>query len=376
MKVPLLDLTAQYAQIKGEVDRGVAGVFASQYFILGPSVQACETALAAYCQSAHAVGVSSGTDALLMALMAENIGPGDEVITSTYSFFATAGSIARLGAKPVLVDIDPATFNLSVKATAAAVTPRTRAIIPVHLYGQCADMDPLLDLARSRKLVVIEDACQAIGAEYKGRRAGSMGDYGCFSFFPSKNLGGAGDGGLITTQDAARAERLKQMRNHGMEPKYYHKFIGGNFRLDALQAVVISAKLPHLDAWTSKRQANAAYYDKAFAQAGLAGLVRTPCAGAHRHVFNQYVIRAGHRDELRSFLSKRDIGTEIYYPMPLHLQECFRPLGYAAGSLPEAERAARETLALPIYPELSPEQLAAVVAGIGDFYRQTSSAHA
>ncbi len=369
MKVPLLDLVAQYRGIREEVDRAVLEVFASQYFILGPKVEACEKALAAHCGSAHAIGVSSGTDALLIALMAENIGADDEVITSPYTFFATAGSIARLGAKPVFADIDPVTFNLDPAKVEAAVTPRTRAIVPVHLYGQCADMDPILDLARRHELVVIEDACQAIGAEYKGRRAGSMGDYGCFSFFPSKNLGGAGDGGLVTARDAAKAARVRQLRNHGMEPKYYHKIVGGNFRLDALQAAVVSAKLPHLDGWTAARQANAARYDRLFTEAGLAGRLVLPRAVQSRHVFNQYVIRTPRRDELRTWLASQDIGTEIYYPVPLHVQECFARLGGQPGDLPESERAARETLALPIFPELSAAQAEFVAQKIAEFHR-------
>ena len=369
MKVPLLDLVAQYRATRADVDRAVAEVFASQYFILGPKVEACEKALAAYSGCPHAVGVSSGTDALLIAMMAEGIGAGDEVITSPYSFFATAGSIARLGARPVFVDIDPETYNLDPTRLEAVVTPRTRAIIPVHLYGQCADMDPILDLARRRNLVVIEDACQAIGAEYKGRRAGSMGDYGCFSFFPSKNLGGAGDGGLVTATDPARATRVRQLRNHGMEPKYYHKIIGGNFRLDALQAAVVAAKLPHLDAWTAARQSNAARYDRLFADAGLGGRIGLPRAVQSRHVFNQYVIRTPRRDELRAWLASQEIGSEIYYPVPLHLQECFAGLGGKPGDLPESERAARETLALPVFPELTAEQAEFVVQKIAEFHR-------
>ena len=368
MKVPLLDLQAQYRAIKDDVDRAVADVFASQYFILGPAVQRCEAEIARYCGAAHAIGVTSGTDALLIALMAEGIGPGDEVLTSPYSFFATAGSIARLGAKPVFADIDPVTYNLDPAKLEARVTPRTRAIIPVHLYGQCADMDPILDLARRRNLVVIEDACQAIGAEYRGRRAGALGDYGCFSFFPSKNLGGAGDGGMVTTGDAKRAEKVAWLRNHGMNPKYHHKFIGGNFRLDALQAAVISAKLPHLDAWTAARQQNAARYDRLFAQAGLAGTrVSLPRAVQSRHVFNQYVIRVPRRDELRAWLAKHDVGHEVYYPVPLHLQECFAHLGGKPGDCPESERAAAETLALPVYPELTAAQAEFVVVKIAEF---------
>ena len=370
MNVPLLDLKAQYASIRGEVETAVRDVFESQHFILGPKVKECESALAAYCSAAHAVGVSSGTDALLLALMADGIGPGDEVITSPYTFFASGGSVARLGAKPVFVDIDPVTYNLDPARLEAALTPRTRAIMPVHLYGQMADMAPILALARQRGLVVIEDACQSVGAEYEGRRAGTLGTYGCFSFFPSKNLGGAGDGGAVTTQDSDRAAKLAILRVHGMEPKYYHKWIGGNFRLDALQAAVVSVKLRHLDDWTRARQANAVRYDRLLSEAGLTGrgLVSVPRVVTGRHVFNQYVVRAARRDALRTFLQQRGIGTEVYYPLPLHLQECFAYLGYGRGAFPESERAAAETLAVPIYPELTDAQAAWVVESIAEYY--------
>jgi dTDP-4-amino-4,6-dideoxygalactose transaminase len=367
--VPLLDLRLQYESIRTELDAAVRQVIESQQFILGPAVKTCEAAVARYCQCAHAVGVSSGTDALLMALMAENIGPGDEVITTPYSFFATAGSIDRVGARPVFVDIDPVTFNLDPKLVAAAITPRTRAILPVHLYGQMADMDPILEVARAHDLVVIEDAAQAIGAEDHGRRAGSLGHYGCFSFFPSKNLGCFGDGGLVTTNDPGRADRLTMLRMHGSRVKYRHELVGGNFRLDALQAAVIEVKLRHLDCWTAARQANAERYDRLFREAGLVnpdscpnarGLV-LPAVRQHRHVFNQYVLRTPDRDALRQRLLAAGIGTEVYYPIPLHLQECFHDLGGQPGQFPEAERAARETLALPIYPELSEPQIERVV---------------
>ena len=373
MRVPLLDLQAQYAAIRPELEAAVLRVMASQTFILGPEVAACERALAAYCGTPHAIGVASGTDALLVALMAEGVGPGDEVVTTPYTFFATAGSIARLGARPVFVDIDPATFQMDVGRVEAAITPRTRALMPVHLFGLCTDMDPLLALAARRGLAVIEDAAQAIGAEYKGRRAGSMGDYGCFSFFPSKNLGGAGDGGLVTVRDEERRRKVAMLRVHGMEPKYYHQLVGGNFRLDALQAAVIAAKLPHLDGWTAGRQRNARRYAQLFAAAGLAGaevaLPAIPDGGGTRHVVNQYVIRVPRRDELIAHLRARDIGCEVYYPVPMHLQPCFRGLGHAPGAFPEAERAARETLALPIYPELSDAQAACVVDAIRAFFR-------
>ena len=370
MKVPLLDLQAQHRSIKSEIDKVVSEVFDSQYFILGPRVAEFEKAVAAYCGCAYACGVSSGTDALLIALMAEGIGTGDEVITSPYTFFATAGSIARTGARPVFVDVDPATFNINPALIAGKITPRPKAIMPVHLYGQSADMDPIMELAKKYGLAVIEDACQAIGTEYKGRRVGSIGDYGCFSFFPSKNLGGAGDGGLVTTNDPQRAAKLNSLRNHGMEPKYYHKMIGGNFRLDAIQAAVLNVKLKHLEAWTSARRANAKRYDSLFEKSSLAkkGLISLPAVVRERHIFNQYVIRAPRRDELIVHLKKHDIGCEVYYPVPLHLQECFAHLGHKAGDFPVSERAAQETLALPVYPELTDEQARFVVDTVAGSY--------
>lgn len=380
MKVPLLDLKAQYLAIKAEVDAAVAEVIESQHFILGPMVEECEEAIAKYSGCSHAVGVSSGSDALLACLMAENIGPGDEVITTPYTFFATAGAIARLGATPVFVDIDPITYNLDTTQIAARITPRTRAIIPVHLYGQMADMDTVIRVAADRGLVVIEDAAQAIGAEREGRRAGSIGHYGCFSFFPSKNLGAAGDGGMVVTNDAQRAEKLKCLRSHGSKPKYHHKIVGGNFRLDAIQAAIVSAKLPHLDQWTAARQHNARRYDQLFCEAGLAAahggspIVGLPKAVTNRHIFNQYVIRVSHRDQLQAALKERQIGTEVYYPVPLHAQECFAYLGYGVGAFPESERAAHETLALPIHPELTDQQARYVVACIREFFSGHQSA--
>lgn len=359
MNVPLLDLKAQYKAIKPEIDAAIAEVMESQHFILGPKVEQLEKAVADYSKCSHAIGVSSGSDALLACLMAEDIGTGDEVITTPYSFFATAGAISRLGAIPVFVDIDPATYNLDVSQVSSKVTPKTRAIIPVHLYGQMADMDPVMQIAAEHDLVVIEDAAQAIGAEYKGRRAGSIGHYGCFSFFPSKNLGGAGDGGMIVTNDAQRGEKVRCLRGHGAKPKYYHKLVGGNFRLDALQAAVVSAKLPHLDDWTAARQRNAKKYDQLFSKADLP--VGLPAVVANRHIFNQYVIRVSSRDELQANLKKNGIGTEVYYPVPLHLQECFAYLGYRAGAFPESERAAKQTLALPVHPELTDAQARFVV---------------
>lgn len=368
MNVPLLDLKAQYATIKADVEAAIAEVLESQHFILGPKVEQCERAIAAYSECAHGIGVSSGSDALLVALMAENIGPGDEVITTPYTFFATVGAIARLGATPVFVDIDPVTYNLDVSQLEAKVTNKTRAIIPVHLYGQMADMDEVMSVAEAHRLVVIEDAAQAIGAIYKGRRAGSIGHYGCFSFFPSKNLGAAGDGGMVVTNDAQRAEKVRILRGHGSKPKYYHKTVGGNFRLDALQAAVVSAKIPHLDSWTAARQFNAKRYETLFAGAGSP--VRLPAVVTDRHIFNQYVIRVPQRDHLRAFLQEKGIGTEIYYPVPMHLQECFGFLGIGRGAFPEGERAAGETLALPIYPELTDQAARYVVRSIQEFFER------
>ena len=370
MKVPLLDLKPQYDQIRAEVEPALLELCKSQVFILGPKVQECEAAIAKYCGAAHGVGMSSGSDALIVALMAEGIGPGDEVITTPYTFFATVGAISRVGAKPIFVDIDPATFNLDVSKLAAAVTPKTKAIIPVHLYGQMADMDAVMAVAKSRKLAVIEDAAQAIGSEWKGRRAGSIGDYGCFSFFPSKNLGCFGDGGMLTMQDAAKAKHATILRNHGSEPKYYHREIGGNFRLDALQAAVVTIKLKYLDGWTAARQSNAARYADLFARTDLvkSGQVVLPAAKTNRHIYNQFVIRAKNRDGLLAHLRSREIGTEVYYPVPLHLQDCFRPLGHREGDFPESERAAKETLALPIYPDLTADMAQWVVGAIAEFY--------
>ena len=366
MNVPLLDLKAQYAVIKPEVEAAIAEVLESQHFILGPKVEELEKAIAAYSQCQFGIGVSSGSDALLACLMAENIGEGDEVITTPYTFFATGGAIARLGAKPVFVDIDPVTYNINVGDIESKITPRTRAIIPVHLYGQMADTDVVMELARKHNLVVIEDAAQAIGAEYKGHRAGSLGHYGCFSFFPSKNLGGFGDGGMVVANDAQRAERVRCLRGHGAKPKYYHKLIGGNFRLDALQAAIVSAKLPYLDRWTAARQQNAKRYDRLFREADLP--IEVPAVHADRHIFNQYVIRSSDRDALQAHLKKCGVGTEVYYPVPLHLQECFAYLGQGAGAFPESERAAKETLALPIQPELTQAQAEYVVDSVAQFY--------
>ena len=375
MNVPLLDLKAQYSTIKADVDAAIAEVMQSQHFILGPKVERCEQAIADYSQTAHGIGVSSGSDALLACLMAEEIGPGDEVITTPYTFFATVGAIARVGATPIFVDIDPVTCNVDVSEIADKVTEKTRAIIPVHLYGQMADMDAVMQIANDRGLVVIEDAAQAIGAEYNGRRAGSIGHYGCFSFFPSKNLGAAGDGGMVVTGDARRAEKLRVLRGHGSKPKYYHKIIGGNFRLDALQAAIVSAKLPYLDRWTEARQFNAARYDSLFQAAGLttSGRVTVPTVVTNRHIFNQYVIRVADRNGLQASLKASGIGTEVYYPVPMHMQECFEDLGHRAGAFPRSERAAAHTLALPIQPELSAEQAQYVVERIAAFVNDTAA---
>jgi dTDP-4-amino-4,6-dideoxygalactose transaminase len=363
MNVPLLDLKAQYLSIKAEVDAAIAEVMESQHFVLGPTVERCEKAIAAYCGCAQGIGVSSGSDALLVCLMAENIGPGDEVITTPYTFFATAGAIARVGATPIFVDIDPATYNIDAAQIAARVTSRTRAILPVHLYGQMADMDAVLAVAREHGLVVIEDAAQAIGSEHDGRRAGSLGDYGCISFFPSKNLGAAGDGGMVVTNDRARADRVRCLRAHGARPKYYHALLGGNFRLDALQAAIVLAKLPHLDAWTTARQQNARQYDVLFAAEPQ---VVRPAVVTSRHIFNQYVVRVPDRDRIKAALQARGVATEVYYPVPMHLQECFAYLGHVEGAFPESERAAMETLALPIHPELSAAQVRHVVDCLRD----------
>ncbi len=367
MKVPLLDLQAQYAGLRGEIRHALDAVCDAQQFILGPAVTALEQAVAAYCGGGHGIGMSSGTDALLAVLMAWEIGPGDAVITSPYTFFATGGCVARLGATPVFADIDPVTYNLAPAEVRRLLEewPRRhpdlkpRVLMPVHLFGQCADMDPLMDIAAAHGLKVVEDACQAIGAEYPGRkgtaRAGVMGDAGCFSFFPSKNLGGFGDGGMVVTRDGELAERLQRLRNHGAHPKYYHALLGGNFRLDALQAAVLGVKLNRLDGWHAGRRANAARYD-----AALAGTsVTTPAAAyirsgiANHHIYNQYVVRVPRRDAVRRRLVEAEIGTEVYYPVPLHLQVCFAGLGYKAGDFPHSEKAALETLALPIYPELT-----------------------
>ncbi|HVV99777.1 MAG TPA: DegT/DnrJ/EryC1/StrS family aminotransferase [Planctomycetaceae bacterium] len=367
--VPFIDLVAQYREIAPQMSEAVAKVFAEQKFILGEEVSLLETEVAAYCDAREAIGCASGTDALLLALMALDIQPGDEVITTPYTFFATASTIVRAGARPVFVDVDRETLNLDPEAVAAAITPRTRAIMPVHLFGQCADMEPLWRLATQHGLEIIEDACQAIGAEYHGRRAGVLGRVACFSFFPTKNLGGAGDGGMLTTDDLQLAKRLKKLRVHGESSQYHHDEVGLNSRLDALQAAVLRVKLPHLESWTYGRQANAAHYETLFDVFGVRELIEVPpTQPVCRHVYNQYCVRIrnGRRDELFAGLRERKIGCMIYYPRPLHLQECFANLGYRAGSLPVAEAAAQETIALPIFSELTESQQERVVKGIAE----------
>jgi dTDP-4-amino-4,6-dideoxygalactose transaminase len=388
VKVPLLDLKPQYRALKGELDAALLRVAESQYFILGPEVKSLEAAIAAYSGCKFGIGISSGTDALLVALMALDIGAGDEVITSPYTFFATAGTIARVGARPVFVDIDPGTFNISPRAIerfiascqvsdGVLINPHTggrvRALMPVHLYGQVADMTSIMEIARRHGLRVIEDAAQAIGSEdEKGRRACSIGDIGCLSFFPTKNLGAFGDAGACVTNDEKLAAKLMKLRVHGMEPKYYHELIGGNFRIDEIQAAVLNVKLPHLDSWSAARERNAAFYDAAFARAGLAGAVRPPppAAKGARHIYNQYCIRVERRDELRAWLTKHEVGAEIYYPLALHMQQCFAYLGHEPEDFPESLRASQESLALPIYPELAESQLQYVVDTIAAFFRK------
>ena len=372
--VPLLDLTAQYLPLRADILAAITRVCDSQRFILGPEVEALEHQLASQLEVAHAITVSSGTDALLAALMAIGIGPGDEVITPTYSFFATAGCVRRLGGTPIFVDVDAATFNVDPQAVARAVTSRTKAILPVHLFGLVADMAPLEDTARRAGVPIIEDAAQAIGARYRGRQAGSIGLIGCFSFFPSKNLGAFGDAGLITTNDAAMAKELRLLRNHGAEPKYYHSRVGGNFRLDALQAAVLRVKAPHLAAWTEGRRANAERYRALFREFRLEGTVTLPVEPpGYTHIYNQFVIRGAHRDQLRAHLTSRQIGTEIYYPVPFHRQECFQDVTRPGERYPVADHAAASSLALPIYGELTADQQRHVVGSIAEFYESAAA---
>ncbi len=389
MKVPLLDLKPQYYSLKNQLDEAVLRIAESQQFILGSELNKMEEEFESYLNCKHAFGVSSGTDALLLALMAIDIKPDDEVIVPTYSFFATAGVVARLSAKPVLVENDPITFNIDPDDFENKITSKTKAVIPVHLFGQSAEMDKIMQIAEKHNLIVIEDAAQAIGTQYKdGRFVGTIGHIGCFSFFPSKNLGCFGDGGLITTNDDKLAEIIRIKRVHGGEPKYYHKVIGGNFRLDALQAAVLRVKLPHLQSWTDKRKYNANLYNRLFIEAGLAeetgkttfdekNKVLLPKAIYENidglknyHIYNQYIIRVEKRDQLREFLNKKEIGTEIYYPVPFHLQECFRYLNYNKGDFPISEFSANTSLAIPIYPELTDEQIKYVVQTINEFFNQ------
>jgi dTDP-4-amino-4,6-dideoxygalactose transaminase len=374
--VPLLDLQAQYRPLRDDLLAAITRVCDSQRFILGPEVDTLERELASDLGVADAIGVSSGTDALLVAMMALGIGPGDEVITSTFSFFATAGCIDRLGATPRLVDIDPLTYNLDPAAVRQALSPRTKAIIPVHLYGLCADMDPLLAAASGAGVPVIEDACQAIGATDQGRLAGTMGTIGCFSFFPSKNLGAFGDGGLVTTNDGKLAREIRLLRNHGAEERYFHQKVGGNFRLDALQAAVLRVKRPHLARWTEMRRQNADRYRRLFAEQLPEGIVTLPVEPpGRRHIYNQYIVRVPQRARVREHLSEQGIGTEIYYPVPFHLQHCFRSLGHVRGDFPHAEAAAESTLALPIFGELTAAQQESVVAAVVEATRAVDRAH-
>ena len=373
MKVPLLDLAEQNSSLRPEIEGALRRVLDTNGFILGDEVKALEESLAEYCGTKYAIGCASGSDALLLALMAVGVGPGDEVITTPYSFFATASAITRLGARPVFVDIEASTFNIDVSAIELSIGEKTKAIQPVHLYGQCVDMVALNEVAGKRGIPVVEDAAQAIGADEYGRRAGAMSEVGCFSFYPSKNLGGMGDGGFMTTDDDELARQLFALRVHGSEERYYHKWIGLNSRLDGFQGAVLRVKLPHLDGWSNKRKENADRYRQLFTDQGVTEEIGLPFERDDcRHIYNQFVIRVpGRRDELRQFLAVNGVGTDIYYPVPLHLQECFEYLGYRAGDFPESERAASESLAIPIYPELEVEQQEYVVEMIAEFFERT-----
>ena len=372
MNIPLLDLKAQFQPLRQEILAAIETVCDEQGFVLGSRLVAFEQAMADYIGARYAIGCASGSDAVLLSLMALGVESGDEVITVPFTFFATAGAIARLGARPVFVDIQADTLNLDPTQLERAITPRTKAIIPVHLFGQCADMKAITEIAQAKRIPVIEDACQAIGAGQAGKRAGVLGDTGCFSFFPSKNLGGFGDGGLITTNDQALADALSMLRVHGSRVRYLHEVIGINSRLDALQAVILHIKLKYLDQWAEGRRRNAAIYDRLFAEAGVADRVTAPTTQpGNFHVYNQYTVRVARRDDLRSHLKDAGIGTEIYYPLPMHLQNCFKDLGYQKGSFPVSERAAEEVLSLPIYAELSQDQLAYVVETIAEFFRRS-----
>jgi len=367
MPVPLLDLKRQYQPIMNEINTAIANVFNHNKFIMGPEVSELEKKVAEYVGTKYAIAVASGTDALLIALRAISIEPGDEVITTPFTFFATGGAISRLGAKPVFVDINPSTYNINPDLIEAAITKRTKAIMPVHLYGQCADMDPILGLARKYNLKVIEDAAQAIGSKYNGRSAGNMGDLGCFSFFPSKNLGAAGDAGMITTNDDHLYELCAKLRVHGAKPKYYHALVGYNSRLDTIQAAVLLVKLRYLNGWHEGRRAKASNYDRIFSL----NTISTPSVDAnYYHIYHQYTIRVDNRDGLLDNLKSNNIGSEVYYPLPLHLQECYKYLGYAIGSLPESEKASKEVISLPIFPELTEGEQQEVVETIEQFYKK------
>ena len=364
MQVPLLDLTAQYLTIKADIDDAVRRVMESARFIGGPEVTGLEEEVARYSRTPHGIACASGTDALLLSLRALGVGPGDEVITTAYSFFASAGTIVNAGGTPVFVDIDPRSYNMDTHRLEAAITPKTKAVIAVHLYGQCCDLTAVKAVCDKHQIWLIEDAAQAIGSEWEGKRAGSVGDFGCFSFFPSKNLGGAGDGGMIVASNPEFADKLRLLREHGAKPKYYHSIVGTNSRLDALQAAILRVKLRHLDRWSEARAHNADLYDKLFEGSRIGRPYRDPRA---RHIFNQYVVRSPRREELKKFLADRGIGTEVYYPVPLHLQKCFAPLGYKEGDMPHSEAAANETLALPIYPEVGEERIRYVVQMVREF---------
>ena len=371
MKVPLLDIKQQNQLLRKQFEAAIGRVLDTNAFILGDEVEALESELADFCQVKTAIACASGSDALLLAMMALGVGQDDEVITTPFSFFATASAIARLGAKPVFADINPDTFNIEPDDLESKISPRTKAIEPVHLYGQCAEMDKIMEIAESNKIAVIEDAAQAIGALYKGKQAGSIGHIGCFSFYPSKNLGGMGDGGFMTTNDPETAARLKSLRVHGARERYFHDYIGINSRLDGFQGAVIRTKLPYLNDWTNRRRQNAETYQRLFNEAGLSERIKTPVEiECNFHIYNQFVIRVpALRDRLRAYLAENEIGTDIYYPIPLHLQKCFEYLGYREGDLPESERAAKEVLALPVYPELTNSQIEYVVSKITEFFK-------
>ena len=378
MKVPFFDLTPQSSLIEEEIKSAFNEVFKTQQFIMGPQIEGLEKAIAGYCQTTYAMGVASGSDALFLSLMALGIGPGDEVILPPFTFFATAGSVSRIGAIPVFVDIDPDTYNIDPKKIEEKITKKTKAVLPVHLFGQCADMDPILQISNEKKLYVIEDAAQALGSEYKpqsnskGRRAGQMGNLGCFSFYPTKNLGAFGDAGMVVTNDPHLSEKVRILRVHGSQPKYYHKWIGINSRLDTIQAAILLVKFKYLEKWTKTRQRLAKKYEELFRDLlSLVEELRLPAIQyTNRHIFHQYVIRVPKRDQLRKFLSEEGIGTDIYYPLPLHLQECFSFLKYRRGELPISEKASEETLALPIFPELKEDQQERVVDRIKAFYKK------